>query len=72
MRRAPRRGLLPEARVCDPQAEGRCVKEPAECLVPKLPVCGCDDTTYDSLCEATLEGVQVESEGECGVTTDPV
>jgi hypothetical protein len=58
--------------VCDGQATGRCVREPAECLVPKLPVCGCDGETYNSLCDATLEGVQVESEGECALTPDPV
>jgi len=51
------------------------VEEPTVCQVEPLlvcdcpnvfdPVCGCDDMTYRSECEANCAGVQIFTEGEC-------
>jgi hypothetical protein len=56
---------LIEAQSCDPFAEGRCVKEPAECPDSIAPVCGCDDVSYDNACVAAVSGAPIAYKGEC-------
>ncbi len=50
---------------CD--GTGICQRKPEFCFIPEDsdPVCGCDGETYNSLCMAHLNGVNVAYEGEC-------
>ncbi|HEX6764967.1 MAG TPA: hypothetical protein VF103_05805, partial [Polyangiaceae bacterium] len=41
---------------------GVCRSIPSECAETAVPVCGCDDRTYDDACSAHLAGVSVASE----------
>lgn len=45
---------------------GRCVERSADRVCPPAPVCGCDDTTYSTRCEADDAGVHVAYAGACG------
>lgn len=45
-----------------------CEHEPLEdchCTTHYVPVCGCDDVTYDNSCLATCSGVKSYSKGPC-------
>lgn len=42
-------------------------QEPCICPAVYAPVCGVDGNTYSNSCVAACEGVEVASEGECGV-----
>src|SRR5262245_28463740 len=64
----------PQGEFCDFAAEARCgvVGEtglcspiPDECSVVEDPVCGCDDRTYASACQARMAGVSVASQEPC-------
>jgi len=57
---------LPEGE-CSEDAEGTCAPKPMNCLSVFEPVCGCDDVTYDNACFAASAGVNVASEGVCGL-----
>jgi hypothetical protein len=46
-------------------ATGTCAARPDTCPGVLAPVCGCDDTTYLSACEAERAGVNVRAEGAC-------
>ncbi|RMD85467.1 MAG: Kazal domain-containing protein [Candidatus Dadabacteria bacterium] len=50
---------------CD--APGRCAPIPTDCplMMPAFPVCGCDGTTYPSVCDALLAGASIAHEGPC-------
>jgi len=45
---------------------GTCVPIPQACDAMYDPVCGCDDMTYSSACEANGAGISVAHDGECG------
>jgi hypothetical protein len=47
-------------------ATGICEPKPEVCPTIFAPVCGCDDNTYASACNAAGAGVSVASDGECG------
>ncbi len=62
-------GQVCDIRVCDLDAEGTCVPDPAgECPGRIDLVCGCDDTTYDNDCLRLDAGVALDHEGACGAT----
>lgn len=44
---------------------GSCESKPLMCPDVVEPVCGCDEATYESECEAQRAGVRVASEGRC-------
>src|SRR5207249_1585663 len=45
---------------------GQCVAPPMDCKgQPYLPVCGCDEKTYDNACEVAKVGVSIQSSGPC-------
>ncbi len=44
---------------------GTCAPSPDTCPGVLEPVCGCDDTTYLSACEAARAGVSVRADGAC-------
>lgn len=49
-----------------PGATGTCTTPPVDCgAFPPIPVCGCDNQTYDSACLATQAMVSVLSTGAC-------
>jgi len=50
---------------------GSCRAKPEACDAIYKPVCGCDGKTYSSDCDAAMNGVAVEAEGECDGGTDP-
>jgi len=57
---------FPEDAFCGAaDATGTCTKIPEVCTDIYLPVCGCDDQTYASDCQAAAAGISVASEGEC-------
>lgn len=45
--------------------EGVCVKVPKVCNTAILPVCGCNNKTYDNDCERKQAGVQKLKDGPC-------
>ncbi len=47
-------------------AAGVCANKPQICPTIYAPVCGCDDKTYSSDCNAAGNGVNVKSKGKCG------
>ncbi len=59
-----------EEATCGDTAPGLCLPKPLGCEGQPEPVCGCDEQTYDSKCDAHLAGVSVASEGECAPDTD--
>lgn len=44
---------------------GVCTRKPDSCPSEPAPVCGCDDKTYPSRCEAHAAGVSVQRTGPC-------
>jgi hypothetical protein len=44
---------------------GACVQKPQLCPQIVLPVCGCDNMTYQNSCYAAKAGVNVKSKGMC-------
>lgn len=67
--------LCSDSRECAPEeycavaegecgARGTCELRPTECE-PDRPVCGCDEATYKSACDAQAAGVSVDYQGEC-------
>jgi len=44
-----------------------CLPRPASCPPGDAPVCGCDGTTYSSVCEAQAAGSTIFSEGPCEI-----
>jgi len=50
--------------VCDNDA-GICTPRPLECLMIKLPVCGCNERTYGNECIANSYGINIGYNGEC-------
>ncbi len=59
-----------EEAACGDTAPGLCLPKPLGCEGEPEPVCGCDDQTYDTKCDAAFAGVSVASEGECAVDSD--
>ena len=49
---------------CD-QESGLCEPRPAACPDVWDPVCGCDEITYSSACNAAMEGINIDHTGEC-------
>ncbi len=50
---------------CD--GTGACSPTPQYCLDVWIPVCGCDGQTYSNTCYANRVGVNVASDGACGI-----
>ena len=46
-------------------ATGNCAPVPDGCDTVYDPVCGCDGKTYGNACDANLDGVSVQKDGEC-------
>ncbi len=46
--------------------DGVCMRRPTDCPDLFDPVCGCDNNTYPSRCDANAMGFDVRSEGACG------
>jgi hypothetical protein len=53
---------------CEETAEGICIHRPEACPALHAPVCGCNGTTYENVCEALAAGVNVERRGACEVS----
>ena len=51
---------------CKGKVQGICKPKIVSCPKIKAPVCGCDDTTYDNVCEAQKANVTVKNGGKCG------
>jgi hypothetical protein len=51
-----------------PHEFGFCFPRPHFCPKFSSPVCGCDGTTYDNLCDAAQAGVVMEHKGACAPT----
>ena len=54
---------------CGNGVAGTCQPRPSACPFILDPVCACDGNTYDNACEASVEGHDVSSAGDC---TPPV
>lgn len=50
---------------------GQCTTRPEVCTRIYAPVCGCDDKTYGSACDANNAGVSVAHDGPCEGDEDP-
>lgn len=46
-------------------ATGKCQLRPDACTDEYVPVCGCDDKTYESACEANTRGTSIHKLGAC-------
>lgn len=57
--------FAPEAQCGAADQTGVCTDRPEVCTLIYKPVCGCDDKTYGSECDAHSNGISVVSEGEC-------
>lgn len=51
--------------VGDCSGAGTCAEKPFPCTTVWMPVCGCDENTYENACAAAYLGVNVATEGEC-------
>ncbi|MEM7436920.1 MAG: Kazal-type serine protease inhibitor domain-containing protein [Myxococcota bacterium] len=49
---------------------GTCELRPDDCPLNVAFVCGCDGSTYDNACEASVAGVRIAAEGECVCETN--
>lgn len=66
-------GVCPEGTFCQTfdnnpipcTGEGECVPVPPVCDKAVAPVCGCNVTTYQNACEATLAKTSIKSKGSC-------
>lgn len=54
---------------CGYGQKGLCVKRPTKCIIKDSdkPLCGCNGETYDNVCDASRDGVNIKSEGVCKV-----
>lgn len=51
---------------CDAvETDGVCIKVPEVCDAVIVPVCGCNNTTYDNNCQRQKAGVQKLKDGPC-------
>ncbi len=48
-----------------PRTWGLCLARPTSCRATSNPVCGCDDQTYDNLCDMAKAGVTAAHLGAC-------
>jgi hypothetical protein len=46
-------------------AQATCRKRPSTCSGPSSPVCGCDQRTYQSACEANAAGIGIYADEAC-------
>ncbi|HEU5057001.1 MAG TPA: hypothetical protein VFU21_10775 [Kofleriaceae bacterium] len=44
---------------------GVCTRPSTDCTDQRVPVCGCNGTTYDNRCLAAMAGTSVASDGAC-------
>jgi len=51
---------------------GSCSITPATCTTLVDPVCGCDGVTYSNACNAALNKVSVDYQGECAATNETI
>jgi hypothetical protein len=59
----------PPGQMCDwADGTGHCAVRPDACSDIYDPVCGCDNMTYSSECDAALAGIGVAYKGVCGGT----
>ncbi len=56
---------LTAAGVCGPKVAGICKKSIDVCGAAIAPVCGCDNKTYNNMCEAQKAGAVVAKSGKC-------
>ncbi len=49
----------------DCNTKGSCQERPSSCNGGVFPVCGCNGVTYDSACEARMNGVNIAAPGQC-------
>ena len=55
--------------MCD--GEGVCKTKPQICTMQYDPVCGCDNNTYSSACNAAAVGIGIAKPGECAIKAVP-
>ncbi|MBX2811528.1 MAG: Kazal-type serine protease inhibitor family protein [Myxococcales bacterium] len=60
----------PEARCGAADEQGECRRVDKACGGAERSICGCDDTTYPSACEAASAGVSVAYDRACECTSD--
>jgi Kazal-type serine protease inhibitor domain len=60
--------FAPDAQCGAADQTGVCTARPQICTLIYSPVCGCDDKTYSSDCDAHSKGIAVAKQGECAAT----